>query len=99
MRKSGVTLTRREPDKALFQEVEGYNAVFVDVSCAPGLAPASRDAVDSVTLNVAGGAGQVGVWGGGLPGFKGKKKLRGEKRLFFCEKTFGQGQEGMPFGS
>lgn len=39
MRKSGVTLIRREPDKALFQEVEGYDAVFVDVSCAPGLGP------------------------------------------------------------
>ena len=64
MRKSGVTLIRREPDKALFQEVEGYDAVFVDVSCAPGLAPASRDAVDSVTLNVAGGPEHVcfGGW-------------------------------------
>ena len=64
MRKSGVTLIRREPDKALFQEVEGYDAVFVDVSCAPGLAPASRDAVDSVTLHVAGGPEHVcfGGW-------------------------------------
>ena len=64
MRKSGVTLIRREPDRALLQEVEGYDAVFVDVSCAPGLAPASRDAVDSVTLNVAGGPEHVcfGGW-------------------------------------
>ena len=37
MRKS-ATLIRREPD-ALFRKVEGYDAVFVDVSCALGLAP------------------------------------------------------------
>jgi len=67
MQKSGVTLIRRDPDQALFQEVEGYDAVFVDVSCAPGLAPASRDAVDSVTLNVAGGPEHVCFGGGGAP--------------------------------
>lgn len=71
MRKSGVTLTRREPDQALFQEVEGYDAVFVDVSCAPGLAPASRDAVDSVTLNVAGGPEHVCFGGWPSPGWDG----------------------------
>lgn len=79
MRKSGVTLIRRDPDQALFQEVEGYDAVFVDVSCAPGLAPASRDAVDSVTLNVAGGPEHVcfGGWpspDGTAPPSRGRRK-------------------------
>ena len=81
MRKSGVTLIRREPDKALFQEVEGYDAVFVDVSCAPGLAPASRDAVDSVTLNVAGRNMSVSAAGrhrmGRAPPSHGRRKAAG----------------------
>lgn len=80
MRKSGVTLTRGEPDQALFQEVEGYDAVFVDVSCAPGLAPASRDAVDSVTLNVAGGPEHVCFGGWPSPGWDGHPRRMGGGR-------------------
>lgn len=70
MRKSGVTLIRRELDAALFEEAQAYDAVFVDVSSAPGLAPASRDAVDSVTLNAAGGSERVCF--GGWPSEDGK---------------------------
>ncbi len=63
MRRSGVAFERREPDPALLL-AEGYDAVFVDVSRAPALAPASRSDVDAVTLNAAGGSERVcfGGW-------------------------------------
>lgn len=58
MRKSGVTLTRREPDKSLFQEVEAITPFLWMFPVPPAWAPASRDAVDSVTLN---GCGRTGT--------------------------------------
>ncbi len=67
MRRGGVTFVRGEADPALLQaplQDDAYNAVFVDVSCAPVLAPASRSAVDAVTLNAVGGASRIcfGGW-------------------------------------
>ncbi|WP_300746731.1 pyridine nucleotide-disulfide oxidoreductase/dicluster-binding protein [uncultured Bilophila sp.] len=61
LRRGGVTLTRRRLEASLLEEAA--DARFVDVSCAPALAPA-RELIDPVTLLEAGTSPSVcfGGW-------------------------------------